>query len=187
MVMFTLLVLLTSGAVLLVAERREGLLRRLASTPIPRSAVVLGKWIGRMALGLVQIAFALLTGAVLFHMNWGPDFGAVALVLVVYAGLNASLGLLLGSVARSEGQSVGIGVLTSNVMAALGGCWWPIEITPAWMQKLALVLPTGWAMDALHKLVSFQAGPWSVLPHVVALALAALAAGWGAVRLFRFE
>ena len=186
-VMFTLLILLTSGAVMLVHERREGLLRRLAMTPISRSAIVMGKWIGRMVLGLVQIGFALLAGTVLFGMRWGPDWPMVLLVLFAYAGLNASLGLLLGSAARSEGQAVGIGVLSSNVMAALGGCWWPIEVTPAWMQKLSLALPTGWAMDALHKLISFEAGPASVGPHLLVLPLAALAAGWAAVRFFRFE
>jgi ABC-type Na+ efflux pump permease subunit len=186
-VMFTLLVLLTSGGVLLVNERREGLLRRLAVTPIPRSALVLGKWMGRMALGLVQIGFALLVGTLLFGVRWGPHWPTVLLVLFLYAGLNASLGLLLGGVARTEGQAVTIGVLASNVLAALGGCWWPIEITPAWMQKVSLALPTGWAMDALHKLVSFQAGPASVVPHLLAFPLGALAAGWAAARLFRYE
>jgi ABC-2 type transport system permease protein len=186
-VMFTLLILLTSGAVMLVNERREGLLRRLAMTPMRRSAIVLGKWIGRMAMGLVQIGFALLAGTLLFGMRWGPDWPMVLLVLFAYAGLNASLGLLLGSAARSEGQAVGIGVLSSNVLAALGGCWWPIEVTPAWMQKISLALPTGWAMDALHKLISFEAGPASVVPHLLVLPLAALAAGWAAVRFFRFE
>ena len=48
MVMFTLLVLLTSGATSLVQERNEGLLRRLASAPISRGELVLGKWIGKM-------------------------------------------------------------------------------------------------------------------------------------------
>jgi ABC-type multidrug transport system permease subunit len=82
---------------------------------------------------------------------------------------------------------IGIGVLSKNVMAALGGCWWPIEITPAWMQKLSLALPTGWAMDALHKLVSFGEAPASVLPHLFVLATASLAAGWIAARRFRFQ
>jgi ABC-2 type transport system permease protein len=186
-VMFTLLVLLTSGAVMLVNERREGLLRRLVATPIPRGALVAGKWLGRMALGLVQVAFALITGRLLFGVGWGPDWPMVLLVLFAYAGLNASLGLLLGGVARSEGQAVAIGVLASNVLAALGGCWWPIEITPGWMQTLSLGLPTGWAMDALHKLVSFQAGAASALPHLAVLCLATLAAGWAAARFFRYE
>src|SRR5262245_47900261 len=44
MVMFTLVLLLTSGAVLLMIERKEGLLSRLASSPLDRRAIVLGKW-----------------------------------------------------------------------------------------------------------------------------------------------
>lgn len=187
MVMFTLIVLLTSGAVLLLIEREQGLLRRLASAPLSRGEIVLGKWGARMALGLVQIAFALVLGRFLFRVDWGPDIPMVALVLLGWASLCASLALLLGSLARTPGQAIGIGVLASNVLAALGGCWWPIEITPRWMQSLAMFLPTGWTMDALHRLVIFQHGALSALPHVTALVLAALATGWAAARAFRFQ
>ena len=187
MVMFTLILLLTSGAVLLIFERQEGLLRRLASSPLDRSTILLGKWGGRMMLGLIQIGFAMIAGAVLFHVRWGPNLPMLVLVLVFYGGLCAFLGLLLGSLARSEGQAVGLGVLASNVFAALGGCWWPIEITPPWMQKLALVFPTGWAMDALHKLVSFGAPPTSVLTHLFVFSLAIAVVWWGAARVFRFQ
>ncbi|MFN2433066.1 MAG: ABC transporter permease [Gemmatimonadota bacterium] len=185
-VMFTLLVLLTSGAVLLVLERRAGLLRRLASSPLPRGGVVLGKWTGRMALGLVQIAAAVVTGTLLFGMRWGPDPAMVAVVLFAWAALAATFGLVLGNVARTEGQATALGVLGANLLAALGGCWWPIEITPAWMQRVALALPTGWTMDALHRLVSFEAGAASVLAHVAVLATAAAATGWLGTRTFRF-
>ncbi|MFH1755982.1 MAG: ABC transporter permease, partial [Candidatus Latescibacterota bacterium] len=186
-VMFILLVMTTSGAVLLLIERRQGLLRRLASTPISRLSVVLGKWGGKLALGIIQIAFAMLAGTILFKMNWGADFAMVVLVLLVYGALMASIGILLGSLARSEGQAVGIGVIASNVLAALGGCWWPIEITPQWMQKMQLFLPTGWAMDALHKLISFGAGPGSVLPHVLGMTLITLLLIAVSVKAFRFQ
>ncbi|NNK32718.1 MAG: ABC transporter permease, partial [Xanthomonadales bacterium] len=73
LVMFTLLVLLTSGAALLAIERRQGLLRRLASAPSTRAELVGGKWLGRMALALVQIGAAILVGTLLFRMHWGPD------------------------------------------------------------------------------------------------------------------
>ncbi len=78
-------------------------------------------------------------------------------------------------------------VLTTNVLAALGGCWWPIEITPGWVQKLALLLPTGWIMDALHKLMSFGAAPSAVLPHLAAQAGLAVASAWLLARRFRFQ
>ncbi len=57
------------------------------------------------------------------------------LVLASYAAMVAVFGMLLGNFARMEGQVIGFGVIVSNVLAALGGCWWPIEITPPWAQK----------------------------------------------------
>jgi ABC-2 type transport system permease protein len=108
-------------------------------------------------------------------------------VLVVYGAMLAALGLLLGSLARTEGMAVAIGVIAANVLAALGGCWWPIEITPPWMQTFALFLPTGWAMDAMHKLISFGAGPVSVAPHLVGMALVLLILLGVSARAFRYE
>jgi ABC-type Na+ efflux pump permease subunit len=186
-VMFTLIIMTTSAAVLLVVERRQGLLRRLAYAPIQRPAIVVGKWGGKLLLGLVQIAFAMLVGTILFHMNWGPSFWMVCVVLVVNAGAMASIGLLLGTLARTEGIAVGIGVATSNVLAALGGCWWPIEITPPWMQKLQLFLPTGWAMDSMHHLISFGDPPATVLPHLAAMLITAAVLLAVSTRTFRFE
>lgn len=186
-VMFTLLVLLTSGCVPLVLERRAGLLRRLASAPIARWELVAGRWLSTFALGLVQVGYAMLAGTLVFGMDWGPRAWAVALVLVPWVALVASLALVLGCLARTESQVVGIGVLSANVLAALGGCWWPIEITPAWMQGLARLLPTGWIMEPLHALISFQAEPSVVLPQVVVMLVGAVVAAWGGARLFRYE
>jgi ABC-2 type transport system permease protein len=187
MVMFTMIILLTSGAIMLVVEREHGLLRRLASTPISRTSVVFGKWLARMALAVVQLTFAMVLGGVVFRVDWGQSLLMVVLLLICWAALNASFALLLGSIARTQAQAAGIGVLSSMVLAALGGCWWPIEITPQWMQSLAMMLPTGWTMDGMHKLVNFGHAPAVALPHVAALSVAALAAGWGGVKRFRYQ
>ncbi len=187
MVMFTLLVLFTSGAVTLTIERRLGILRRLASSPMSHGAVVLGKWGARMAIGAIQIAFAMLTGRVLFHVNWGPNLPAVALILLAYGALAAALAMLLGNFGRTEGQVIGLGVILSNIMAGLGGCWWPIEITPQWAQNAAVFLPTGLTMNALHKLVNFGASPVAVAPHLAALIVAAALALYVLSRTFRFQ
>jgi len=187
MVMFTLLVMATSGAILLVIERRNGLLRRLAYAPFSRLEIVLGKWGGKLVLGMVQIAFAMLAGTLLFKMDWGADLGMVFLVMLAYGALTASIGILLGSLARSEGQAAGIGVIAANVLGALGGCWWPIEIAPGWAQKLQLFLPTGWAMDALHKLISFQTPPGDVLWHLSAMLAGTAILLAISARVFRYE
>ncbi len=187
LVMFTMIVLLTSGAIGIVIDRRLGLLRRLASAPLSRVEILLGKWLGVLSLGLVQIAFSMVVGTLLFGLDWGPDLAMVALVLLFWAAFVTSLALLVASFTRTEGQVIGIGVLTSNVLAALGGCWWPIEITPRWMQQLSSCLPTGWVMNALHRLVIFQTGASGAVAALVCLASGAFVLGALAARRFRFH
>lgn len=140
-----------------------------------------------MILATVQVAVALAFGTWLFGMHWGPDLGMVIVVLAVWAAFCASAGLLLGSLARTEAQAVGLGLLIANALAALGGCWWPIEITPDWMQFVQKLTPTGWTMDALHKLISFEAGAVAAVPNVLTLVLGALAVGALAVNRFRYQ
>lgn len=187
MVMFTMSILLSGGATMLVTGRTQGLLRRLASTPITRGSIVFGKWLAQMGLGLVQLAFGMIAGTVLFSMDWGPRPAAVMGLLVLWAAFNASLSLLMGNLVRSEAQAAGIGTLATMVLAALGGCWWPIEITPQWMQNLAMALPTGWAMDGMHRLVSFGQPVAAVALNGALLIAGALVAGWFAARRFRYQ
>jgi ABC-type multidrug transport system permease subunit len=187
-VMFTLLVSLNAGGMLLVVERRLGILRRLASTRVSRGAVVGGKLLALAAVGLVQVGFAMIAGTYVFGVYWGGrNLWAVALLLGAYLISCSALALLAGTLARSEGQSQAIGIITTMVLASLGGCWWPIEITPPWMRQFSMLLPTGWAMDGLHKLLSYGAAPVSILPHIAALLSLACLAGWISYRRFRFE
>lgn len=187
MIMFTMMILLSSGSILLVTERRQGLLRRLASAPISRGSIVLGKWASRVALGLVQITFAMVIGVVVFGVDWGSSLPMVSVILLAWACFNASLGLLLANLVANESQMSAVAVISSLVLAALGGCWWPIEITPAWMQDLAKFLPTGWAMSSMHQLVHFGHGAKAVLPQLALLILGTLVMGTAAAKRFRFE
>ncbi len=187
LVMFVLIVLLTSGGISIIAERKAGILRRLASSPMTRPAIVLSKWTSRAALAVVQTAAGAAIGTLIFKIEWGASLLAVAALLGAYIALCTSLALWLGSLARSEAQASAIGAIAGNLLAALGGCWWPIEVSPTWMQKLSLFMPTGMTMDGLHRLMSFGEPALSVLPHIAVLTALALGVGWLASRAFRFE
>ena len=187
MVMFTLLVLLTSGSIMIVIEREKGLLRRLASAPISRVSIVFGKWMGRMVLAFIQIGFAMLAGTWIFGMDWGSDLAMVCVVLTCWAAFCTSAALFFANLARNEGQMAATGVVLSMLLAALGGCWWPIEVTSGWMQALAQWIPTGWTMDAMHQLINFGNGPAAALPAVGLLLSSALVLGLLAARNFRYR
>jgi ABC-2 type transport system permease protein len=73
------------------------------------------------------------------------------------------------------------------LLAGLGGCWWPSEVMPRWLWRAAHVLPTPWAMDGFHALLSFGHGLDAVLvPAAALLGFAAVFAILGA-RFLRLE
>ncbi len=185
MVMFLIINLIAFGGASVADERNTGTLRRLAGLPITREQLILGKILGRFLLGLVQILFFGVIGAFLFGMRYDGPLAPLLATLAVYAWGCAALGALIGALIANPDKVVGLGVLAGNVMAALGGCWWPIEVAPDFMKTLAKAFPTGWAMSALHQLMSFG-GSW---PHIVgpllALTAFALAATALAAKLLR--
>jgi ABC-2 type transport system permease protein len=187
LVMFILMVLVTGGIERLFVDRKEGLLRRLASSPLKRGEIVLSRILSRAIIGMFMAGFALILGATLFRIDWGPQWPGLLLVLAIYALCASGLAVLLSTLARSVGQAIGLGVIATILMAALGGCWWPIEIVPRSMQVLSLCLPTGWAMQGMHRLMELDRGFGSALPAIAALAGFALGFGLLAAKRFKFE
>jgi len=185
LVMFVLMNLLIFGGATVASERREGVLRRFMVHPVRKAELVYGKILALLGLGLVQICFVLIIGALFMNFQLGGQYPLVLLVLAIYAWAAGSLGVLIGSITQREDKVVGICVLATMCMAALGGCWWPLEITPASVQRVAHLTPVAWALGALHQLISFGGGLREILSALAVLAGFAAIANIGAVKLFR--
>lgn len=190
LVMFVLLVALTYGTSQLASERLGGQLRRLVTTPLSRGEIVAGKIGGRLAVAgaqvVVLVAIAWLAER-LFGVPIGEDLGGALVVLLVYACAVAPLGVLYGAWFRDPEVGANVGVVSTLVMAALGGCWWPIEVVSRPLQLVALAFPTGWAMRALHGVLAFGDGLTGVVTPLLVLLGFALLFGAAAVRSLRVE
>jgi ABC-type Na+ efflux pump permease subunit len=157
-VMFVMLVALTYGAASISAERRSGNLRRLVTAPVSRSEIVFGKIVGRFLVAVVQITLLVVAGVVanrVFGIFIGDHPFQMWLVLLLYAAVVAPLGVALGAWISDPDRAASIGVILTMMMAALGGCWWPLEVVSKPLKTVALMIPTGWAMNTLHGLISF--------------------------------
>jgi ABC-type multidrug transport system permease subunit len=185
LVMYLMMNLLIFGGATVAWERRAGMMRRLLTLPIAKHQLLLGKLLGLMMLGSVQIIFMGIAGWGLFGVRFGANLPAILLTLILFAWVAASLGMLIGSWITAEDRVVGISVLSSIVMAAVGGCWWPLEVASPAMQQLALCIPTGWAMKAMHTLISFGGNLGDVLTELAVLAAFGIVANILAIRFFR--
>jgi ABC-2 type transport system permease protein len=185
LVMYLMMNLLIFGGVTVASERRYGVIKRFMVHPVTRGEIVMGKIYGLMLLGLVQIIFLLAVGKFAFGVNVGANLPAVTVTLLIFAWVAGSLGVLAGSVMAAEDRVAGVCVLASLLMAALGGCWWPLEVASPALKTVALCLPTGWAMKALHQVISFGSGFETILMPLGVLLAFGTAANLLAARFFR--
>jgi ABC-type Na+ efflux pump permease subunit len=184
LVMFVMMNLLIFGGTTMASERREGVLRRLLVQPLRRGELIAGKITGLILLGAVQIVLMLLVGKWFMKIDYAGNAPIVLFTLLLYSWVAASLGVLVGCVLREE-KVVVVCVLASMAMAALGGCWWPLEIVPEHVRTIGHFFPSTWAMKALHQLISFGGGFKEVFLPLLVLAAFAGAANVLAVKLFK--
>ncbi len=168
LITWTLLSLLGAAEVF-VSERLRGTWQRLLLMPTNRLTLLSGKLLGRWLLGLVQIALLMIFGEALSHVGWSRSPLAALLVSLSFALAGVSLGMLLATLLRTRAQASGLVIGLSMALAALGGAWFPLEITPPLFQRLALLFPTTWAMQAYTAILTRGASVSQVLPAIGAL------------------
>jgi ABC-2 type transport system permease protein len=186
LVAYLMMNLLIFGGATVAWERRAGVLRRFLVHPVRPGSLVGGKIYGLMLLGGVQTVVMLLAGRYLFQVKFGEQLPGILVTLLIYVWVAASLGVLVGSLVKAEEKVVGLCVLASLGMAALGGCWWPLEVVPDSVKMLAHLFPTGWAMDALHQWITFGGGWAQAKGAIGMLILFGLAANFAAAKCFRY-
>ncbi|MBN2257355.1 MAG: ABC transporter permease [Anaerolineaceae bacterium] len=148
-----LLFTLMSGSVILVSERKDGTLSRMMASPAPRWAIMGGKLLGRLTLGMLQASVLILFGQFALGVEWGGDPLALVLLTICFGLSATSLGLLISTLSRSEQQASTLSLMGMFLLAPLGGAWFPLEITPRAFQQAVQVFPTTWAMNAYLDLI----------------------------------
>jgi len=171
---------------LFAAERTGGTLRRLLTTPTSKATFLLGTISGQVAMALIQMTLLVLFAYLAFKLNWGNPL-AVFLILACSALAAAAIGTAMGTFIKSEGQATGLSIMAGMMMGMLGGCWFPLELFPSFMQTIAHIFPTYWAMQGLLDLLLRGGGIVEILLEAGALlAFAVIFFSLGVWR-FRYE
>ena len=173
------------SAAQLVRERQNHTLERLLSSSATKAEILGGVYGGTVAKGLIQIAIFWAVGIFVYKMDMGSSPLSVILISVLMVLMASAFGVMLATFVRTERSASSIGVLTSLILAPLGGCWWPLYITPQWMQNLAKITPHGWATTAFNKLLIFGGDFKSVAPNM--LILIAFGVAFGVIAILRFR
>lgn len=151
---------LMACSVTLLQERDQGTLRRLLVSGAPRPALLLGKFVFCLAVGLVQLAVLFTYGELVFAVGTFRDPLTLVVLSVTWAAAATSFGMLVAVWAKTQKQAEGLSTMLILVMAALGGCWFPIQIAtlPWWADLITHATLTHWAMSGFQGMFWSQKG-----------------------------
>jgi ABC-2 type transport system permease protein len=168
LVMFVFMAAATAAPEI-VKERKNNTLERLLSTSVRRESILGGIFTGIAIKGLIQIIIFWAFGILVFHVNMGLSPLAVIILSLLMIIMSSAFAVMLATLARTIRSASSLAVITSLILAPLGGCWWPGFLYPEWLQNFAKITPHAWATDAFNKLMVFGAGFGDAVPSMIAL------------------
>jgi ABC-2 type transport system permease protein len=142
-----------SLAIQIPIERDRGVLKRLAGTPMPRSAYFIGKVVMVLVTGVLETAL-LLAVAALFYQVPLPDSGAKWLTFgwVSLLGISACTlcGIAFSSVPREGMRAPAVVTPVALVLQFISGVYFSFSQLPPWMQHVASLFPLKWMTQGMR-------------------------------------
>lgn len=172
-------------------EKKGGSFRRLMAAPISKASLLIGKVLPNFILALIQFGIIFLFGSVVLGwfgftpISLGSDGLALILAAIVIAFCSSAMGILIASLARTEGQIGGLSSLLLWGLAIVGGSIIPTFIMDRILGPLPKIAPHYWANRALNDVMLRNLTLLDVLPEMgILLGFAAL---FIVIGLWRFD
>ncbi|WP_192341108.1 ABC transporter permease [Streptomyces sp. VITNK9] len=173
----------TGQAIATGFERRYGVLKRLAASPLPRWGLMTAKTVAVLVTEVLQIV--LLT-VIAFALGWSPQGNPFAVLLLLILGTAAfsGLGLLMAGTLKAE-ATLAAANLVFLLLLVGGGVIVPLDKFPDAAQTVLGLLPISALSDGLRDVLQHGASmPWGDLGVLAVWGIVGIAA---AGKFFRWE
>jgi ABC-2 type transport system permease protein len=174
-------------ALILIARRELGILKRIRATPLPTAAYIAAVLASIMIVFALQAASLFVLGHLLKSTPWPTHLISLVLALALGAAAFAGLGIgITGFIRSLEGSSAALNVVVLPA-AFLSGSFGERRHYPAALRAIGDVLPLKYLVDAINAIYLHKRELWDKPTAVAVLA------AWGALgivvaaRKFRWE
>lgn len=158
------------ASIAIVREREQGTMEQLLVTPLNPVGLVLGKLAPYLVIGIVEMALILLL------MRWGFDvpiqgsllFLFVTAVMYLFALLALGLTISMRAQTQMAAQQMAQMLLLPSIF--LSGYIFPVAGLPKVLYWIGRALPATHMIDVMRGAVLRSAGPFDLLPSLLALA-----------------
>ena len=162
----------------LITEKSEGSYQRLITLPVHLSIVLSSKVIIYLFVCLLQFLLMLLAGTWLLptffglpHLQLGDHYAAIAVATVSASLAAIGFGLIVGSLASTQGQAALFGSVMVVILGVISGTFLPVYLLPKPLQYLSLISPIRWGIDNYLVIFIREGTILSILPNILLLLL----------------
>ena len=171
---------------LIVANRRDNLLKRYFVTPMKPLSYMVSHIVGRLLILAMEISVVLISGWLIFGFKVQGSLITFVFFSVLGAAAFTSLALLAAS--KTSNSSAYAGIVNAIVMpmALMGGVWFSRSNFPDWLVHISDYFPLTMLVDALRAIALEGASfsdTWSIAGKLLPMTL--ICAGW-ASRIFKW-
>jgi len=158
---------------ILVQEKKSRTLQRLITTNMKPWKIVAGHMLAMFAVTFLGTAILIIFGQWVLKVDYMREPLGVLLISLALGLWVASMGLLIGVIAKEEQQVIMYSMIAMFLFSALGGTWFPLESTGGAFAAIGKVMPSAWAMNGYQNILIRGLGFESVwMPTLVLLAYA---------------
>jgi ABC-2 type transport system permease protein len=138
-------------AISVARDRDSGALRRLAASPMPRSAYFIGKILMTVLVALIECAVLMIIGAALFRLHTPSSDQWLTFAWLFVLGLAACLCFGFATAGLVTGPSASM-IITpfAIVLQFLSGVYYVYGDLPGWLQSVGQLFPLKWITQGMR-------------------------------------
>jgi ABC-2 type transport system permease protein len=151
--------------------KKSKLFKQLSLTPISRGEWLVAKILWYILLGLASFIVMVAAGVYI----WGANITLslwLAPFLILGPMLFVSLGMLVGTVAKSVETAAVVGQVITFPMMFLSGTFFPVSFMPQYLQTIAHALPLFYVIEGLNAVMIYTNFAQAALDLLITLVLA---------------
>ncbi len=152
LVQFAIFGMVTSAQIL-VQERKSRTLQRLITTAMKTWEIIAGHMLAMFMIVFLQTAMLVLFGQWVLQVDYLREPLAVLFLAITLSLWVASMGLLIGVIAKAEEQVILYSMIAMFVFSALGGTWFPLEVAGGAFAAIGKLMPSAWAMNGFQNIL----------------------------------
>ena len=150
----SMLFLSSFSTMYMVHDRQNRVVMRILLTPVSLRRYMVESIISFLAISVLQVLAVLAILHVVFGFYFGPQPQLLVLILLLFSLVSVALGVSISNFVPNARAASPIASLLITPMCMLGGCFWPRQVMPQFLQDVSQFVPTAWAMDGAVKVVN---------------------------------